>query len=69
LLAFNRPVYPTLINLTGMLLKVTGIFLFASYGAVAFAAMLSGYYVFTVSLAVLRVRGDLRAHLPSAAGV
>jgi hypothetical protein len=52
-----------------MLLKVTGIFLFASYGAVAFAAMLSGYYVFTVSLAVLRVRGDLRAHLPSAAGV
>ncbi len=63
LLAFNRPVYPTLINFTGMVLKVIGIFLFASYGAVAFAALLSGYYIFTVGLAVLRVRQDLRAHL------
>lgn len=62
LLAFNRPVYPTLINFTGMVLKVIGIFLFASYGAVAFAALLSGYYMFTVGLAVLRVRQDLRAH-------
>lgn len=62
LLAFNRPIYPTLVNLTGMILKVAGIFLFASYGAVAFAALLSGYYIFTVSLAVLRVRRDLVAH-------
>ncbi|MEX2162092.1 MAG: oligosaccharide flippase family protein [Anaerolineales bacterium] len=61
LLAFNRPVYPTLVNLAGMVLKVGGILLFASYGAVAFAALLSGYYVFTVSLAVLRVLADLRA--------
>jgi len=68
LLAFNRPVYPTLVNLGGMLLKVAGIFLFASYGAVAFAALLSGYYIFTVSLAVLRVVADLRAHQPLAAG-
>jgi O-antigen/teichoic acid export membrane protein len=68
LLAFNRPVYPTLVNLAGMILKVAGIFLFASYGAVAFAALLSGYYIFTVSLAVLRVVQDLRAHLPAAAG-
>jgi O-antigen/teichoic acid export membrane protein len=63
LLAFNRPVYPTLINFTGMVLKVIGIFLFASYGAVAFAALLSGYYIFTVGLAVLRVRQDLSLHL------
>jgi stage V sporulation protein B len=61
LLAFNRPIYPTLVNLVGMVLKVAGVFLFASYGAVAFAALLSGYYVFTVSLAVARVLADLRA--------
>lgn len=67
LLAFNRPVYPTLVNLAGMILKVTGIMLFASYGAVAFAALLSGYYIFTVSLAVLRVTRDVRVHLPAAA--
>ncbi len=63
LLAFNRPVYPTLVNLTGMVLKVIGIFIFAPFGAVAFAALLSSYYVFTVGLAVLRVRKDLRSHL------
>ena len=68
LLAFNRPVYPTIVNLAGMILKVGGIFLFASYGAVAFAALLSGYYVFTVSLAVLRVLQDVRVHPPLAAG-
>ena len=68
LLAFNRPVYPTLVNFAGMLLKVAGIFLFASYGAVAFAALLSGYYVFTVSLSVLRVVADVRAHAPAVAG-
>jgi O-antigen/teichoic acid export membrane protein len=62
LLAFNRPIYPTLVNFSGMVLKVAGIFLFASYGAVAFAALLSGYYIYTVSLAVLRVRRDLIAH-------
>src|SRR3972149_5183803 len=68
LLAFNRPVYPTLVNFAGMLLKVAGIFLFASYGSVAFAALLSGYYVFTVSLSVLRVVADVRAHAPAVAG-
>lgn len=62
LLAFNRPIYPTLVNFLGMLLKVGGIFLFAAYGAIAFAALLAGYYIFTVSLAVLRVRRDLVAH-------
>ncbi|MEX1248611.1 MAG: oligosaccharide flippase family protein [Anaerolineales bacterium] len=67
LLAFNRPVYPTLVNLTGMILKVSGILLFAAYGAVAFAALLSGYYIFTVGFAVLRVLRDLRTHQPVAA--
>jgi hypothetical protein len=62
LLAFNRPIYPTLVNFSGMVLKVAGVFLFASYGAVAFAALLSGYYIYTVSLAVLRVRRDLVAN-------
>lgn len=66
LLAFNRPVYPTLINLAGMILKVIGIFIFAPFGAVAFAALLSGYYLFTVGLAVLRVVKDLRVHLAPA---
>jgi stage V sporulation protein B len=70
LLAFNRPVYPTLVNFVGMLLKVAGVFLFASYGAVGFAALLSGYYIFTVGLAVLRVFNDVRTHLanPAKAG-
>lgn len=66
LLAFNRPVYPTLVNLTGMILKVIGVFIFAPFGAIAFAALLSGYYLFTVGLAVLRVLQDLRKHLAPA---
>jgi O-antigen/teichoic acid export membrane protein len=66
LLAFNRPVYPTLVNLAGMVLKVIGIFIFAPFGAVAFAALLSGYYLFTVGLAVLRVLRDLHTHLAPA---
>ena len=56
--------YPTVVNLIGMLMKVLGIILFAqTYGVIAFAALLVGYYVFTVGLAVLRVRKDLRHHL------
>lgn len=65
LLAFNRPVFPTVVNAFGMALKVAGIFLFASYGAPAFAALLAGYYVFTVGVAVVRIIRDVRAHLPS----
>lgn len=67
LLAFNRPVYPTLVNFAGMILKVIGVFLVAPYGAVGFAALLSGYYIFTVGLSVLRINQDLRHHLASAA--
>ena len=63
LLAFNRPVYPTIVNFIGMVIKVTGILLLAQFGAVAFAALLSGYYIFTVGLSVVRVQRDLRAHL------
>lgn len=64
LLAFNRPVYPTIVNLIGMILKVLGIiFLAETYGVIAFAALLVGYYIFTVGLAVLRVRKDMRYHL------
>lgn len=67
LLAFNRPVYPTLVNLAGAVLKVAGILLWAAaYGAIAFAALLAGYYIFTVGLAVLRVVEDVRHHLAPA---
>lgn len=66
LLAFNRPVFPTIVNTIGMVLKVIGIFIFAPFGAVAFAALLAGYYLFTISVAVIRIILDVRAHLPSA---
>jgi O-antigen/teichoic acid export membrane protein len=65
LLAFNRPVFPTIVNSIGMILKVIGIFIFAPFGAVAFAALLAGYYIFTISVAVVRILQDVRAHLPS----
>lgn len=68
LLSLNRPVYPTVVNFTGMCLKILGILWFsASYGAIAFAALLSGYYIFTIGLAVLRVYRDLnqRQRLPA----
>lgn len=67
LLAFNRPVFPTIVNSIGMILKVVGIFIFAPFGAVAFAALLAGYYVFTISVAVVRILQDVRAHLTSSA--
>ena len=67
LLALNRPVFPTVVNMLGMLLKVAGIFLLAeTYGVIAFAYLLVGYYIFTVGLAVLRVRKDVRHHLAMA---
>jgi O-antigen/teichoic acid export membrane protein len=66
LLAFNRPVFPTIVNSIGMILKVIGIFIFAPFGAVAFAALLAGYYIFTITVAVIRVLQDVRSHLASA---
>ncbi len=69
LLALARPVYPTLVNLAGMLVKVSVIFLFADYlTPLFFAGLLSGYYIFTVGLAVLRVNLDLKKRLTGEAG-
>lgn len=65
LLSFNRPVFPTIVNFIGMVLKVVGIFIFAPFGAAAFSALLSGYYVFTIGVAVVRIIQDVRVHLPS----
>lgn len=64
LLAFNRPVFPTIVNFVGMLLKVAVVLFFgAQLGAVGFAAVLVGYYVFTISFAVQRVVKDVRRNL------
>jgi O-antigen/teichoic acid export membrane protein len=66
LLSFNRPVFPTIVNFVGMLLKVSVILVFGSaLGATGFAAALIGYYIFTVSLAVMRVRNDVVKNLPN----
>ena len=60
LLALNRPVFPTIVNLIGMLLKVGAVFLFVkNFGAIAFAAILAGYFVFTVGASAVRVIKDL----------
>ena len=64
LLALNRPAYPTAVNFVGMLFKVIGIFLLVpQFGTLGFAALLSGYYLFTVGLAALRVDLDLNQKL------
>lgn len=60
LLALNRPIYPTIVNFVGMIIKVGLIFLLAEkYQAHAFAGLLSFYYIFTVGFAVLGVRSEL----------
>jgi O-antigen/teichoic acid export membrane protein len=62
LLSLSRPVFPTVVNFVGMALKLSAIFLFVPrYGYLVFAALLSGYYLFTVGLASLRVFRDVRA--------
>jgi O-antigen/teichoic acid export membrane protein len=62
LLSLARPVFPTMVNFAGMVLKVSAIFLLVPrYGYLAFAALLSGYYLFTVGIAAARVFVDLRA--------
>jgi stage V sporulation protein B len=62
LLALARPVFPTLVNFSGMLIKISLIFLLVPvYGYLAFAALLSGYYSYTVGIAAARVFIDLRA--------
>ncbi|MDH5506074.1 MAG: oligosaccharide flippase family protein [Anaerolineae bacterium] len=65
LLALNRPVFPTIVNFIGMLVKVAGIFVLGErYGYIQFAALLSGYYIFTVGLAAGRAILDI-AHQQS----
>jgi O-antigen/teichoic acid export membrane protein len=62
LLSLARPVFPTLVNFIGMLLKVGLIFLLVPiYGYLAFAFLLSSYYIFTVGIAAARVYIDLRS--------
>lgn len=66
LLALARPVFPTIVNFAGMVLKVSCIFLFVPrWGYLAFAALLSGYYIFTVGIAAARVYIDLRSRSAS----
>ena len=61
LLSLARPVYPTVVNFTGMIMKLIGVFLWLPGGGyLAFATLLSGYYIFTVGLAAFRVNLDLR---------
>jgi O-antigen/teichoic acid export membrane protein len=62
LLSLARPVFPTLVNFSGMVLKLACIFLFVPrWGYLAFAVLLSGYYIFTVGIAAARVYLDLRS--------
>jgi len=62
LLSLARPVFPTLVNFTGMVFKVGLIFLLVPYfGYLAFAALLSGYYIYTVGIAAARVYFDLKS--------
>jgi O-antigen/teichoic acid export membrane protein len=64
LLALNRPVYPTIVNFVGMVIKVTATIIFVpQYGFLVFAGLLSGYYIFTVSLAAIKVNKDVRQKL------
>jgi O-antigen/teichoic acid export membrane protein len=61
LLALARPVFPTMVNFAGMVLKVLGIILFVPrWGYLAFAVLLSSYYIFTVGVAAARAIVDLR---------
>ena len=64
LLALNRPVYPTVVNFIGMIIKVTATIIFVpQYGFLVFAGLLSGYYIFTVSLAAIKVNTEVRQKL------
>lgn len=61
LLALARPVFPTMVNFIGMVLKVSCIFILVPrWGYLAFAALLSAYFIFTVGIAAARVFIDLR---------
>ncbi len=60
LLALSRPVFPTLVNFIGLLLKVAGIFLLVDrFGEYAFAWIMAGYLVFTVGIIAYRAILDV----------
>jgi O-antigen/teichoic acid export membrane protein len=62
LLALARPVFPTVVNFLGMVIKVSLIFvLVPRWGYLGFAALLSGYFIFTTGIAAGRVYVDLRS--------
>jgi O-antigen/teichoic acid export membrane protein len=70
LLAMNRPVFPTMVNFIGMVVKVVLIFLLAQrYQAYTFAGLLSFYYIFTVGVTAGRVMLDLRQKIALGASV
>ena len=64
LLSLNRPVFPTVVNFIGMLLKVAGIiYLVPRMGYMAFAVLLAGYYIFTVGVTAAAVSMDVRKRI------
>ncbi len=61
LLALGHPDYPTRVNLVMAALKVAGILLLVPrFGYLASAALLAGYYIFSVSLNAWKTRQILR---------
>jgi O-antigen/teichoic acid export membrane protein len=61
LLALGHPEYPTKVNLAAALLKIAlALILLPRYGYLGSAALLSGYYVFSVLLNVRKTRQVLK---------
>jgi O-antigen/teichoic acid export membrane protein len=60
LLALARPVFPTIVNFVGMVIKISCISIFVPRrGYLVFAVLLTGYYIFTVGIAAFRVIYDV----------
>ncbi|MFQ5615205.1 MAG: lipopolysaccharide biosynthesis protein, partial [Anaerolineales bacterium] len=60
LLSLNRPDYPTKVNAAAAFLKVILVFLLVSrFGYFASAALLSGYYIFSIGLNVRKTYQEL----------
>lgn len=60
LLSLGRPVFPTMVNFIGMVMKIAAIVFFVpQFGYLVFAFSLAGYYIFTVGIAAARVFFDL----------
>lgn len=66
LLSIGLPDFPTKVNFVLAVLKVIGIFLLVPvYGYLGSAALLAGYYIFSVSIAVLKLRSELARRFTS----